>query len=711
MSSESNLIWSDRLTDRELELLICRSVAHGAMIPQNIQKRWARSYISDAGYFYKRDCQYYNVCMSFDIETTRDPATDASFMYIWMLGINGVCIAGTEWGELLELLERIKAIINPAENGRCIVWVHNLSYEWSFTKRYWSYNDDYFFTGDREPIYFTHDNFFQFRDSFAMTRSSLAKLAKDYCVTQKAVGDLDYDKPRNKQDAREMTRTEYGYCINDVVILTEYAAYFWAEYIRRHYCPVTGSSVLRGEIREGMSGADYEHVRYAFPDTAELYSYLMSDIYRGGYVHANANYGGETLIDSKMCGVDFTSSYPAWMLEKYFPDKFMPISASTWDELMELAKTRCVIATCEFLNIRNKLAHSIESVSKCLNEDEILKDTLHSIIDNGRILRARRAVVALCELDMLNYNLFYTWDAVRISNVFVAERVKMPPYVVHPMLKYYAAKNKLKLAGLPYAVEKSKVNTFYGVLCTKAVMLQTELKSDGSTEQVPDFDFEKFRRKAFLLPQLGVYVSAWARHMLLNMVATLEHAGYPVIYCDTDSIKAINWDARADKIIQRYNASNRKAAVKALEYYHMPPDGIVYDVDGESIGDFDFEYRNIEAFKTLGAKRYALTYKGKFKSTVAGLPKGAMLDFWRFKGDQMHAATPYDLFVDGMCVPDCKLAAHYHDEPCEAVINGQRMCELSNVCLAPAGFTLGLKGEFENVLTWMEYNYNKETRR
>lgn len=680
------------------------------MTPKHIYKRWARAYISDAGYFYKRDKLFYNICMSFDIETTRDPETDTAYMYIWMLGINGVCIAGTEWSELLELLERIKAIIKPADNGRVIVWVHNLSYEWAFTKRYWSYNDDYFFMSDREPVYFTHDDFFQFRDSYAMTRSSLAKLAKDYCVTQKAVGDLDYTIMRNKTDARSMTEREYGYCINDVVILTEYAAYYWHTFIQRHYCPVTGSSVLRGEIQENMSDDDRDFVQYAFPETAEEYSYLMSDTYRGGYVHANANYSGELLIDPKMCGVDFTSSYPAWMLEKYFPGKFIPTDCSTWEELQEIIKTRCVICTLEFINLRNKLSHSIESVSKCLNKYEIEHDTKHSIIDNGRILRARRVVVSLCELDIYNYQLFYTWDSVKVSRVMVADRIKMPPYIVLPMLRYYAAKNRLKLAGQPYAVEKAKVNTFYGVLCTKATMLKTELDSNGDTEQVPDFDFDKYRKKAFLLPQLGVYVSAWARHMLLQMVSTLENAGYPVIYCDTDSIKAINWDAGADAIISRYNQRNRAAARRALLCYHVPEDEIVYDIEGETIGDFDMEYRNIHMFKTLGAKRYALTYEGKFKSTVAGLPKGAMLDYYKYRRHVDRLATPYDAFVDGLCVPDCKLGAKYYDTPTAAVIHGERMEELSSVCLTPISFTLGLKGEFENVLTWMEYNFNKEYR-
>ena len=45
------------------------------------------------------------------------------------------------------------------------------------------------------------------------------------------------------------------------------------------------------------------------------------------------------------------------------------------------------------------------------------------------------------------------------------------------------------------------------------------------------------------------------------------------------------------------------------------------------------------------------------------------------------------------------------------MINGEIMREQTSVCLAPASFTLGLMGEFENVLTWMEENYNKEMRR
>lgn len=714
-------LWQNPPTDAELIAALSETVLHGRKCLKRISKTWARSYKSDKAYYYKVDKTFYNIQMGFDIETTRDANTDTSYMYIWQLSINNNVILGRYWDEFFILLDTIKRLLHPRSNARCICWIHNFSHEFAYMKRYIKYNDDYFFTGERTPIYVTHDDFIQFRDSMIMCGGcSLAKLAKDYCTTQKAVGDLDYDRPRNKSDACNMTDIEYGYCINDVMILSEFAAYYWQTYLKNHFCPVTSSSVLRAEIKSGMTEDDRTFIKMAYPDF-DLYSYLTSAIYRGGYVHANINCVGELYTDkNRIGGADITSSYPFTMLAQYAPSMFIRYKDLTLDEYETLIKTKCVIATFEFINLKNKTAHSIESVSKCFNVDEILDDELHSVLDNGRILQARYVVTALTELDYLNYNDFYTWDAVNITLVYVAERVRLPHYLVTSMLKYYRKKSELKAAGMPYAIEKAKVNTYYGVTVTRLTIEETHVDEHGNTSLVNNFDFAKATKNASLLPQWGVYISAHARRNILEIVRKIETIGdensrrerpaQRVLYVDTDSIKVLNWNYEIDELLKRTNAEKRAQARAGLDYYGASGAGVISDKDGETIGEFDREFITLEYFKTLGAKRYCYTYKGEFKSTIAGLPKKTLLQYYNFKKHIHRLESPYDLFDDGLIIPDCKLGSVYYDEPTSAYINGELMREESSVCLVPVSFSLGVTEDFTELIDYLQALKGKEYR-
>lgn len=707
-------MWVENVTDGILLDAICQK--RGGLVGasgnnarvRRIPRTWARGWISDKPRNKKRDRVYYNISMGFDIETTLHKKSETAYMYIWQLAINDLIIFGTEWTEFFNILLRIKNIIKPASNGRVIIWVHNLAYEYQFIKRHVTFGDDYFFTATRTPIYFVHDGFFEFKDSLQITRSSLAKLAKDYTITQKMVGDLDYDIMRNKSDARKMTDAEYGYCENDVKILSEFADYFYNKYLKNHYNPPTQSSILRAELKAGMSEKDKIDVADAYPATYDLYHYITGDVYRGGYVHGNICYTGITLtpdIVGNITGIDFTSSYPAWMLTKYFPGKFTPYDGNVTEKrFKELAKSQCVIATFAFYGLKNKMPHSIESVSKCLNKADIIKDK-RSVIDNGRILQAHCVVVRLCDLDFMNYNMFYDWDFCIISEVYTAPRQKLPDYVIKPMLKYYVAKGALKEAGKPYSEEKVKVNTFYGVLVTRINTETYQIDNSGDAQAVEGFDYGKIKEKAFLLPQWGVYVSAWARHELLKMVARLELSGYHVMYCDTDSIKAIGWNAGADAIINRYNENNHAAVASALKYYNVEPEHIITK-NGGTIGDFDTEYTALNKFKMQGAKRYILEDRnGHFKSTIAGLPKKA---YWRMC--RQIRSDPFEAFEDGFTVRDCKLASIYNDNPTSALIHGEYMTEESSVALVPIDFTMGLKEDFLQLIEYFQTLEGKEVR-
>ena len=86
-----------------------------------------------------------NVFAAFDIETSTvwlsDEHTDAhSFMYIWQFQIEDYTIIGREWSEWLIFCERATKQLKQDEY--IMIYVHNLSYEFSFLKGIYSFDQE-----------------------------------------------------------------------------------------------------------------------------------------------------------------------------------------------------------------------------------------------------------------------------------------------------------------------------------------------------------------------------------------------------------------------------------------------------------------------------------------------------------------------------------------------------------------------------------------
>ena len=83
---------------------------------------------------------YLNIESAFDIETTSYEYDDkkSAFMYIWMFGIgyNNDVIYGRTWEQFSKLLEMIQDKYELFSQKRIVVYVHNLSYEFQFMRKY-----------------------------------------------------------------------------------------------------------------------------------------------------------------------------------------------------------------------------------------------------------------------------------------------------------------------------------------------------------------------------------------------------------------------------------------------------------------------------------------------------------------------------------------------------------------------------------------------
>lgn len=126
-------------------------------------------------------------------------------------------------------------------------------------------------------------------------------------------------------------------------------------------------------------------------------------------------------------------------------------------------------------------------------------------------------------------------------------------------------------------------------------------------------------KKQVLVYQWGVWITAWARHELFKGILKIND---DVIYCDTDSIKFLNYE-NYENWINKYNKNCIDEINKTLNYYEInlslaKPKTIKGTEKPLGVWDFEGIYTK---FKTLGAKRYAYEQDGKFNITVSGLNK------------------------------------------------------------------------------------------
>ena len=94
---------------------------------------------------------YLDIVTAFDIETTRLPEIEQSVMYIWQFQIEDQTIIGRTWMEFKEFLHNCR--LRLKEHEYLMVYVHNLSFEFSFLKGIYNFKkDEVFSIGPRKVL-------------------------------------------------------------------------------------------------------------------------------------------------------------------------------------------------------------------------------------------------------------------------------------------------------------------------------------------------------------------------------------------------------------------------------------------------------------------------------------------------------------------------------------------------------------------------------
>lgn len=636
----------------------------------------------------RRGVKYMDVVCAFDIETTRLADIEQSIMYIWQFQIgNDYTVIGRTWPEYLSFIQGLLSQI-PSDRS-IVVYVHNLSYEFTFLKGIYKFDSGEVFAVDSRKVLkcTMYNKRIEYRCSYLQTNMSLAEFTKKMKVQHQKLPDYNYTGIRYPWT--ELTPAELDYCVNDVVGLVEAIQ---AEMLRDndnlYSIPITSTGYVRRDVKAAMKTISHFYISDIQPDY-ELYQ-LLHEAFRGGNTHANRYYAtadGEPQIVENVKSADRSSSYPDVICNCDFPIRpFVKAKNTSADFVIDtLIKKhkKPVIMRCSLADVKLKNPYfgaPYLAKAKC-------KTVLKGVYDNGRILRADYIETTITDIDLKILQMEYDFILTPYI-VYYSSYGKLPQALRDVVIKYYKGKTELKnVAGqeVYYMKYKNLLNSIYGMMATNPVKISilfddnAEEQFQLSTEKTEEDLLQENKRRAFVAYQWGVWVTAWARYML---ELGIHMAGDGFVYADTDSVKYVGDIDWSGYNTARINASRASGA------YATDPQGITH-----YMGVFEPE-SGYDKFCTMGAKKYAGEHDGKIEITIAGVNK-------KLGAVELKRAGGLNAFRCGFIFHDAGgLEAVYNDRPQirQIVIDGHKLPITSNVVLRPSTYTLGVTDEYWHLI-------------
>lgn len=629
----------------------------------------------------------------FDIENTRQ------FMYLWTFSIKYVTIVGYTWDDYKKLLGMIKNALLLGTKTKIVkhrdgteeekhsapyvlpVFIHNIKHEYSFMKYEFSFKNTFFLDkNQRNPMYLLDNDGFFYIDSYKLFPDSLENVAKAYCKTQKAVGDLDYSIDRNAEDAKHLSKEELNYCVCDTRILVELAQFVIDNHFLKYdRLPLTQNQMIKNIIKwsfKQMPKEEQEKTKSLLKSltlSQDQYLFIRVDGGRGGHCASS-----EREIIGPVLYADESSAYAAQIIHGRYPmtkPRAPRIPVTTEKDVDFYLGKKCFQVKAKFYDLKCKNSKVLKYESRqkttwCLpdgsypktrEEFDIAKRSI-KVNSSGKIWKAACIEVSLTDIDWEIYKLAYSWSKVEITRFETAEIGELPEFIRQVVIFLYGEKSKLKKAGdrgpLYQSIKKQLSNVF-------GAMLQRVDKD------VVMGDEDEWLAKTFdslLKPQWGVWVAANARKALVD---TIVDIGSYWAYSDTDSIFA-DKNEHTLSVTDSYNQIMREKNKQLCDRY-----GLDYDLY-DDLGCWDDDNKDIIHFKTLGPKAYMyLTRDGKYKFVMSGVNEKYFWEAYDKKYATINEKDVFNFFSKDTEIRYVRHKTIWVDTETTEVINGITMTSKS----------------------------------
>lgn len=675
----------------------------------------------------KKNIEYINLPLAFDIETSscyRIKNTDAyisnddfqkssdknrklyekiAFMYIWQFGYKDYQIIGRDWSEFEQLIDNLHTAFQT-EYGKkhVVIYVHNLSYEFQFICRRFNFAE-VFAIKERKPIKAVTDKGVEFRCSYLLSGYSLAVLANNLTShrIKKLVGDLDYSLIRNRNT--ELTDLELSYCVNDILIVQYYIDECIERFGNIALIPNTQTGIVRNYVKKYVRECKtrYLHDVQSLKLDSESFKSLKR-AFQGGFTHGNIFFIGREV--KNVFSVDFTSSYPYCLVsEKYPMSSPIKVNESVNRKMLgNFFKSYLCVFDLTLKNVKSKYNINILPGHKCYVKH-------NAKCDNGKIIGADEIAITVTSIDFTDIDFFYSYSELEISNLYLYKKDYLPKEFTDCVFKFYNDKTQLKgVAGkeVEYLHSKEMLNSLYGMCVTDIIrdnisFTSGEWRIDSPliTDKIDEYNNDKSR---FLFYAWGVFCTAYARHNLFSgLKEMITDTTNDYIYCDTDSIKGINYNKhKAYFDSYNYNCEQKlikMCKAKGYDKSILYPKTIEGKVKLLGVWDYECEYSR---FKTLGAKRYLVEKDSKCYLTVSGLGKQSV----DYIGDSND--DKFNNFADGLTLDRSETSKMTHTY-CDYAINGVikdfngvagAFSEKSFIHLENADFQMRLTDDFTDLI-------------
>lgn len=542
------------------------------------------------------------------------------------------------------LVKTMKKIHDQMMGEITLMYFHNLPYDHWFIRRFLFKElgkpEKQLNIKPHYPLFVRFACGIELRDSLMLAQKKLEKWADDLEVEhKKAVGKWDYSKFRN-QEGNEFTPDELEYIEHDTLAGVECLQKTLDIYKKKIYSiPYTMTGFIRDDVRKIGKEHNAKELFNAIAPTFEQYIKLTK-LFHGGYVHANRFYI-DTLIEEFIEGLvqcfDFCSSYPFCMLAfKYPMEKFHSVPDCTIEEILAASENRAFMFKLIAYKVELK---EHDHVMAALQYSKCVQGTcINPVLDNGRVLSADYLEIYLNEVDLEVIADQYKFEGHTCVEVEAAYKDYLPRWFTDYVFNLFREKCRLSLTDdyINYMVQKAKINGCYGMCVQKSIkeVIIENYETDDinevykidqdedpkKREQQMRKEYNKYLKKHgnILLYFHGVWVTSYAFRNLhwLNKCVKPENEGGLLLYNDTDSGYAVNWD---EEKLAAYNKWCLEC-LRANNYDSITIDDHVFTLGIAEHKPLKDDYTQ---FKVQGAKRYAGRCKkdGEIHITVAGVPK------------------------------------------------------------------------------------------
>lgn len=650
----------------------------------------------------KEQHRYKDVICAFDIETSKVRLRGelVAFMYVWQFQFGpGLTIIGRRWEEFVDLTKRLAGSLEDHE--RLVVYVHNLSYEWSFIRDervlgpYVNEESVFCIRARKIVKLLCWDDRIEFRCSYIHSNMGLDQFTKKMQVKHLKLSGDEYDYSKLRYPWTDLTERELEYCSNDVIGLVEaIQKECEVDHDDLYSIPLTSTGYVRRDIRKALERkSDWIQRLVPSLDTYQM----LREAFRGGDTHASRFYAGK-ILPGPIRSVDRSSSYPDVQCNLRFPvsEFYNPPPEDAHSEkamCAKIRKDRAVIARIALHNVKLRSQYNPDPYLA----DDKCRNVYNAAYDNGRILSAAYLETTITDVDLEIILHDYEFSQMDVIKWQYARYGPLPEEMVTTVIEYYVRKTELKnVPGeeILYEKSKNKLNGIFGCSSQDPVRMTIQYRAGDYIEgAMIDGEFHEGTLEEFMpilldqskpvMPyQWGVWTTAHARRELRELIWT---CGDQFIYCDTDSVYF--W---GDINFEDYNRRHRDASIK----HHAAAADPTGELHYMGIVEEDRKKGPYQEFLTLGAKKYAYRDKaGELHITISGVVKDEGAKELERAGG-LAALAPGFVFRDAGGVD-----VIYQDDPVGTVeIDGHELYIGTGAVLVDSTYSVSLSPTYRDLL-------------